>query len=94
MVCYRNICDSLNLNHAVKRLTKFPKNCKLSFNIYKSIPRINKSKEVFNVLIIERYATVKLDTESLLSQACLNIKAARLSAWGTGMDMKTEMEIE
>ena len=48
----------------------------------------------FNVLIIERYATVKLDTESVLSQACLNIKAARLSAWGTGMDMKTEMEIE
>ena len=47
-----------------------------------------------NVLIIERYATVKLDTESVLSQACLNIKAARLSAWGTGMDMKTEMEIE
>ena len=59
-----------------------------------NISFLNYKYIAFNVLIIERYATVKLDTESLLSQACLNIKAARLSAWGTGMDMKTKMEIE
>lgn len=45
------------------------------------------------MLIIERYATVKLDTESLLNQYAL-ILIQSDSVLEGGMDMGTEIEIE
>lgn len=45
------------------------------------------------MLIIERDATVKLDTESLLSQSALILTQSDSVLEG-GMDMGSEMEIE
>lgn len=45
------------------------------------------------MLIIKRYATVKLDTERLLRQSALMLTQSDSVLEG-GMDMGTEMEIE